>query len=183
MKSAFDSGLRDKWRLKRTLRRSVDCRPIENDDIKYAFAAYRLGALAPLGDAFTDAGMTADEFKTAFEKTVMERFHGVWTLFAKTKRGFIPVGLVFAAWERNRPFMTIDGMIWFPWSSARNKVEAIVNYLNVVRAQMSMVFYVLPEHKRLYEVCAMHGVVRRVGTSYVAIPGKSCAVFETKRKT
>src|SRR5581483_11158584 len=136
-------------------------------------------ALAPMGEAFNQE-MNAEEFKTLFEQFVLQNHHAAWTLLAPTSRGKIPVGIVLAAWAPNAPFMIVNGMCWFPWASHRNQLESIVGFLNGVRKQQSLTFYTLPEHKRMYEVCAMHGIIRRVGTSFVAIPGKSAAVFETR---
>lgn len=167
-----------KWRLKRTLNRQASYRPIEQEDIRFIWAAYKKGALASMG--FADESLTAEQFKSEFEKLVLDNFHGVWTLFAPTKKGSIPVGIVFAAWAPNALYMIVTGMCWFPWSSKRNKIEAMVGFLNGVRKELSLMFYALPEHKRLYEVCAMHGIVRRIGTSYSAIPDKASAVFETR---
>lgn len=181
MKSASGSvNQPTKWRLKKTLKRAVDYRPIEDEDMKYVWAAYKKGALATMGQEFADGLMSADEFKVAFEKTVVERFHAAWTIFAMTKKGFVPVGIVFGAWAPNAPYMIVSGLCWFPWASNRNIVESIVGFLNGVRKDFMLQFYALPEHKRTYEVCAMHGIVRRVGTSYVAFPGKPAAVFETR---
>lgn len=178
MKSGYDSVHPvNKWRLRRTLRRSVDFRPIEDSDVPYAFAAYKLGSLDPMG---ITSGLSAKDFKSEFEQTVLSRFFAAWTLFAGTRKGFIPVGMVFAEATPNKPFMTIDGMVWFPWSSKRNKIESAVNFLDRIRKEYPLMFYAVNEHKRMYEVCAMHGIVRRVGTSYVAVPGKAAAVFETR---
>lgn len=180
MKSASDSVRQDsKWRLKRTLRRHVSYRPIEDEDVKYAWAAYRKGALAPMGEAFTKE-MNADEFKKLFEMFVLSNHHAAWTLIAPTSKGNIPVGVVLAAWAPNAPYMIVNGLCWFPWASKRNVIEAIVGFLAGIRKEIQLMFYALPEHKRTYEVCAMHGVVRRVGTSFVAFPGKQAAVFETR---
>lgn len=178
-----DSGSaprRNKWRLKITLKRAVDFRPIEDDDIRYVFAAYKNGALYSMGEPFMDTKMTADAFRDAFQSFVVEHYHAAWTLFAMTRKGFIPVGVVFGAWAPSSSYMIVNGMIWFPWASSRNKVETMVNFLNGVRGQVPLVFYAMPEHKRMYEVCAMHGIIRRVGTSQVAIPGHQAAVFETR---
>lgn len=169
-----------KWRLKKTLKRAVDYRPVEDSDLKYIWAAYKKGSLAPMGDKFSDGLMSADEFKKEFEEAVITQFNAAWTIFANTRKGFIPVGVVFAAWAPNAPYLIVTGLCWFPWASKRNVIESIVGFLNGVRKELMLVFYALPEHKRTYEVCAMHGVVRRVGTSYVAFPGKAAAVFETR---
>lgn len=180
MKSASDSAHQaSKWRLRRTLKRSASYRPIEDEDVKYAWAAYKKGALVAMGDAFKRE-MTADEFKSLFEEFVLSNHHAAWTLIAPTSRGRLPVGVVLAAWAPNAPFMIVNGCCWFPWASKRNILEAMVCFLSGVRKEQSLVFYALPEHKRTYEVCAMHGVIRRVGTSFIAMPGKQTAVFETK---
>lgn len=170
----------NKWRLSRTLKRAVDFKPIEDADVKYAYAAYKKGALSAMGEKFADGLMSADEFKSAFEEWVLTNYHAAWTLFATTQRGMIPVGVVFASAAPASSYLIVNGMAWFPWATKRNVVEAMVNFLNGIRKDVPLVFYALPEHKRMYEVCAMHGIVRRVGTSYVAVPGKPAAVFETR---
>lgn len=166
-----------RWRLRRTLSRATDYRPIEDADLKYLWAAYRQGAFE-----FENRDMNAAEFKSAFEQAVLSNCHAVWVLYGNTKRGFWPVGVVFAGWAPAGKFMMVSGAMWLPWATKRNIVECMVGFLNRVRKDFPLQFYALPEHKRLYEVCAMHGVVRRVGTSYAAIPGKSMAVFETSEK-
>lgn len=168
-----------KWRLKRTLKRSASYRPIEDEDVKYAWAAYKKGALVSMGEAFTQE-MSADQFKQLFEAFVISNHHAAWTLIAPTIKGSIPVGIVLAAWAPNAPFMVVNGACWFPWASSRNKIEAMVTFLNGIRKELQLVWYALPEHKRMYEVCAMHGIIRRVGTSFVAHPGQQTAVFETR---
>lgn len=170
-----------KWRLKKTLKRKVDFRPIEDADVKYVWAAYKKGAMAPMAPmGFEGTDLTADEFKARFEEIVVTRYPATWVLFANSKRELRPVGVVFGAWAPNAGYIIISGMCWFPWASKRNIVESIVNFLNGVRKDFMLMFYALPEHKRTYEVCAMHGIVRRVGTSYTAIPGHAAAVFESR---
>jgi hypothetical protein len=166
-----------KWRLKRTLKRAIDYRPIEDEDVKYAWAAYKQGGLAALNFA-TD--LSPDDFKALFEQTIVSKCHAAWTLFGNTKRGFIPVGIVLAAWAPSAPYLIVLDIDWMPWASHRNIIECSVGFFNGARKDFAFVGYALPEHKRMYEVCAMHGVMRRVGTSYVAIPGHHCAVFETR---
>lgn len=146
--------------------------------MKYAWAAYKKGALAPMGEAFTQE-MNADEFKRLFEEYVVSNHHAAWTLIAKTARGMIPVGFVLAAWAPNAPFMIVNGACWFPWATARNIIETSVGFFDRIRKEMGLMFYALPEHRQVYDICARHGVIRRVGTSFVAFQGKVSAVFET----
>jgi len=180
MKSVSGSATQaSKWRLRRTLKRSASYRPIEDEDVRYVWAAYKKGALAMMGEAFTK-DMNAEEFKTLFEQFVIANHHAAWTLLAPTAKGKIPVGIVLAAWVPNAPYMLVNGCCWFPWASKRNIIESSVTFFNGIRKEHQLVFYALPEHKRTYEVCAMHGIVRRVGTSFIAFPGKQAAVFETR---
>jgi hypothetical protein len=177
MKSDSDSAqLPRKWRLRRTLKRTIDYRPIELEDVKYAWASYKQGSLVWLDKP----GMLPEEFRESFQDFIVNKCHAAWTLFATTKRGFIPVGIVLAAWAPNAPYLIVADIAWMPWASKRNIIECTVGFFNGARRDFAFVGYALPEHKRMYEVCMMHGIMRRVGTSYVAIPGKATAVFETK---
>jgi hypothetical protein len=174
MKLASDSAKPRKWRLSKTLKRQVSYHPIEDDDVKYVWAAYKKGALASMG--FEGVDLPADEFKRAFEEIVVTRCPATWVLLAKGK----PVGVVFGSWAPNAAYIIIAGMCWFPWATKRNIIETMVNFLNGVRREFMLMFYATKEHKKVYEVCAMHGTVRRVGTSYTAIPGHAACVFETR---
>lgn len=164
------------WRLSKTLKRRVEYRPIEQDDVKYVWAAYKKGAMAPV---FTGTELSADEFKAELQHYIMTQTDAVWIISANNKRGITPIGIVFACWSPPAgPHLIVTGMCWFPWATKRNVIESIVGFLNGVRKEFKLQFYAYPEHKRTYEVCAMHGVVRRVGTSYVT--GKPAALFETR---
>ncbi len=162
-----------KWRLTRTLRRrNVGYRPIEDADIKYAWAAFKHGALADVG--LPDAEIAPAEFKSKFEQWVLEHCHAAWTLLAGK-----PIGLVLGGWAPSGGYMIIGAFVFMPWASKRTIIEATVNFVSEIRKEYPFMGYALPHHKRLYEVVARHGVMRRVGTSQIAIPGERCAVFET----
>lgn len=175
---------RERWRLKKTLRRKLDFRPIEREDMRYVWAAYKKGALKSLGEKFASGDMESGDFDIAFEAEIAANYHGAWTLFAETPRGFLPVGLVLGFYShpdpRFAPFMIVGDMIWFPWSSNRNRIESAVNFFNRIRHEIPMVEYADEQAKRFFEVIAQHGIVRRVGTSFNVYPGQSTAVFETR---
>jgi hypothetical protein len=164
----------------------VDFRPIEAGDVRWTYAAYKAGALASMGGPFTETAMSAAEFKSAFEAEVTSRYAGAWTLFAMTARGFIPVGCVLGFYShpdpRLSPFMIVGDMLWFPWSSARNRIEAAVNFFKVIRLTIPMVEYADENARPFFEMIARHGIVRRVGTMFSVYPDKPTAVFETIRK-
>lgn len=162
----------NKWRLSRTLKRRVDSRPIEQDDVKFAYAAYRGGALK---DHFPE-GLSAAGFRTAFEAFVLSQAHAAWVVIAHTKNGFVPIGLALGGWAPQGAFMIIIGIVWFPWASKRNIVEGTVGFFNDLRKQFKWMGFALNEHKKIYQVCCVHGVMRRVGTSYMG--DKHPAVYE-----
>lgn len=172
------------WRLSKTLSRKLDFRPIEDEDMKYAWASYKKGALASMGGVFSDTTLTADEFKTAFQVEVTTTYHGAWTLFAETRRGYMPVGLVLGFYShpnpRFAPFMIVGDMIWFPWSSSRNRVESAVYFFSKIRSQIPMVEYASEQHKRFFEMIAKHGIMRRIGTSHNVYPDQATSVWETR---
>lgn len=173
------AGPKKNWRLKKTLARRTQVRTIEPDDLKYLWASYKKGALESMGQAFADTAMTPEQFKQAFEAEA-ERYSEGWIILAETKNGFIPAGIVLGKIDPLLSFMIVGGIAWFPWATRRNIVEGTVAFFDAMRRQMPCIGFAVDEHKRLYEVCCMHGVVRRIGTSHVAIPGQLSAVFETR---
>lgn len=171
------------WRLKKTLRRRPEYRPIEDADCKFAWAAYRKGALASMGERFA-AGMTPEDFYDAFVDEIAKNYVAAWTLSAQTKRGMMPVGFVLGFYShpdpKLAPFMIVGDMIWFPWASARNRVEAAVGFFSAIRKEIPMVEYANDEAKPFFEMIAKHGIMRRIGTSFSVYPGQAVAVFETR---
>lgn len=173
------------WRLKKTLARRLDFRPIEDADVKFAYAAYKKGALAPMAGPFVQTEMKPVEFKATFEETVLSRYHGAWTLFGETPRGFVQIGMVFAfhshADPALSPFMIIGDIVWFPWASHRNKVESAVNFFDKIRTSIPMMDYAHGDtNRRFFEMLCKHGVMRRIGTMFNLVKGEPTAVFETR---
>ena len=173
------------WRLKKTLARPVDFRLLEREDVRYLWVAYKKGLLADLGGPFSDPpNMTPDEFKVEFEVLITTMYHGAWAMLAKTGNEYKPVGAVFGFWSHPEPkyatFMNVANMVWFPWATARNRIESALNFFNTIRMQFPMVEYAREKDKRFFEVLARHGVMRRIGTSYNVYCGAPAAVFETR---
>lgn len=177
--------LRSKWRLRKTLARRMSFRPIETEDIRFAWAAYKKGALAPMAGVFAEPNMSVEEFNAAFPATVTTRYHGAWTLFADTRRGNMPVGMALAFYSHPEPalapFMIVADIVWFPWASARNRIEAAVYFFSVIRSSIPMVGYANGDtNKRFFEMVCQHGVMRRIGTTFNVVKDEPVAVFETR---
>lgn len=183
MKHERDIAPRSGWKLKKTLARRLQFRPIGPEDLPYIWAAYRKGALAPMHGAFTRNDMTAQQMREAFEQAIHDRYDREWTMLAETKKGFIPVGMLLAFHQHpvHEVFMIVGDLIWFPWASARNRIESAVNFFNSIRKNTAMVDYAYgEENQRFFEVLCMHGVMRRCGTTFSVVKGKPCAIFETR---
>lgn len=173
------------WRLKKTLSRPVDFRPTERDDVRYAWVAYKKGLLLDMGGNFTSTDMSADEFKQEFEVAITTMYHGAWTMMAQCAKGYMPVGIVLGFWSHPDPkfavFMNVGSIVWFPWSTSRNRVEAALHFFNTIRSDFPMVEYAREKDKRFFEIMARHGVMRRVGTSHNIYSGEPAAVYETRK--
>ena len=164
------------WRLRKTLSRRIEVRPIEDADVRYAWATYKKGGLAELGFA---ESLAADQFKAAFEETVLSKFPATWVVQTQTPKGFMPVGFVFGSWAPLGVYLIVMGISWCPWASKRNILEGTVAFFNSIRKQLPWMGYANDKHKKLYEVCCMHGIMRRIGTSHVL--GGPAAVFEGRQ--
>lgn len=129
--------------------------------------------------------MTAEEFKTAFEAEITVKYHGAWTLFAETKKGFIPVCFAVAFLmhpdPRIAPCMILDQLVWFPWATPRSRVEGAVNFFNQMRNEIPMLTFAREQTKKFVEVLMRHGVLRRIGTSHTVSEGEALGVYETRK--
>jgi hypothetical protein len=170
-----------KWRLKKTLARRMSFRPIEAEDVRFAWAAYKKGAFSSL----LKTDLPADEFDVGFQAIVTTRYHGAWTLFADTRRGNMPVGMVLAFYPHAdpalAPFMIVADIVWFPWASARNRIETAVYFFCTLRSSTPMLVCGRNDlDKRFFETICAHGVMRRTGTTFNVVKGEPIPIFETR---
>ena len=176
MKSESDSGPPVKrWSLKRTLRRENSHRPIEVDDLRYLWAAYKKGGL---GSVAIPQDLGPEEFSIAVDRKLSSHSQKGWAMLRDGK----PVGFVFGAPSPFNTFMEISLVVFMPWASNRTIIESTVAFISKIRKEGRFIGCAIPKHKKLYEVAAMHGLVRRIGTSYNVIPGHATAIFESRHK-
>ena len=128
-----------------------------------------------------DAGLAPEDFTVAFEATVPARYSGAWLLFAGAGK---PVGLILAFFSHPdpalAPFMIVGDIIWFPWASCLQRVEAAVGFFNEARKEVPMVEYAMPKDRRFFEMICKHGIMRRIGTSHNVYAGEPAVMFETR---
>lgn len=172
------------WRLKKTLNRDLEFRAFQEEDVKFVWAAYKIDGLSEFDEKFADKSLSASEFQAAFMEELLSVYHEGWTLIAPTVKGVRPVGMVLGFWAHPDPrfktYLNIGCILWFPWASARNRVESAVNFFNAMRTEVKMVDYVRHKDKKFFEMLARHGVMRRVGTSYNVYPNQPALIFETR---
>lgn len=144
--------------LSRTLKRWVEFRPIEDEDIQYLWAAYRKGIFG----SFIPEGLSPQDFKQSMTEFMFDNYSGVYTCLATTKKGVIPVGVipisgVYLGWM-------IGDVKWFPWASKRNIIESFVNFINTMKKEAYLLGYCSEQDKEFFTYIAKHGIIRRVGT-------------------
>lgn len=155
-------------------------RATDADDMKYLYAAWRLGA-APL--RAIEADNTPEAFTEAFAEHIASRFQVAYTLLATPpNRDTMPVGVVFGILPfYQQPVMWFGDFLWFPWASPRNKLEAAVHFLNQMRKQYAMIGFSEPSAIPFFEHICRYGVARRAGTVFDVFEEGPRAVYQTRK--
>lgn len=178
-----DSGSRRQGstpKLSRTLSRKVTIRDVAEDDLRYIYASYRLGALDGFADLFKAEGLKPGEFADLFLEYVAANYNGAWVIEAETKEGVKPAGFI-VAWVRGR-IMEIGDMVWFPWSTGRNVYESVVAFMERMRGDFVVLEFARMKDKKFFERIAKHGIMRKVGHAHSIYQDGPAVVFETVRK-
>lgn len=161
--------------------RTVKMRLSDPDDMKYLYAAWRLGKLSGFGD-LTVEGDTPDEFVDSIVSYLVQRAHVAYTLIAKPPgRETMPVGIVFGIVPfYGKQFMMVGNFTWFPWASKRNRLEATVHFLNQMRQEWAILGLADVDVPFFEHVCR-YGVLRRVGTLFDVDKEGPTPVFQTRK--
>lgn len=141
--------------------------PLEDDHLKYLWAAYRRGAF----ERFIPDNLKQEGFRTAvleFVGSVIHKGGEVFTFMAKKPFGEIPVGMVVVG---------INGTIaephafWFPEATPRNRLELSLAFLIELKKNFKFHLWVRagkdpahpsPDWKHYSHLCK-YGVIRTVG--------------------
>jgi hypothetical protein len=150
------------------------------DDVKYIYAAWRLGA-KPLDAIKCDNN--PDTFTTAFADHVAQRYHVAYTLVATPPgKDTMPVGVVFGVKPfHGEPVLWIGDFLWFPWASKRNMLEAAVHFMNQMRKEQTLIGFAEPEVIPFFEHICRYGVTRRAGTFFDIFTEGPRAIFQTRK--
>lgn len=72
-----------------------------------------------------------------------------------------PVGLLAVEYHDNAAW---PHAVWFPWSSSRNRVECLVNFLQELNKEAPVLIASEPELTGFFGHLSRYGLLRRVGT-------------------
>ena len=172
-KSASASRSQAKYRLRRTLKRKPEFHKLEIKDLKYLWAAYKMGSFGEVED------ITQEEFRGNISNYI-GLTDVTFTLIADTKNGKIPVGIFSGNF--NGPIFFIGSALWFKWASDRNKLESTVHALNELRKDYVVVMHNHMDDKKFYEVIAKHGVTRQVGRLFDVYEDCPAQEWQTRRR-
>ena len=89
-----------------------------------------------------------------------------------------PVGLVTTASDG---YKTWPRLVWFPWSTRRNKVESFLRWVNDIRKTRMLLFHVEQSDRRFMDHMCRYGVMRCIGLEddYFA-PGVEAWAFQSR---
>jgi hypothetical protein len=126
-------------------------------------------------------GLSQDAVIETVDKAT--KFFEFLVLTARTAKGpDRPVGIVYAT---TNGYHTNPVVVWFDWATPRNKVEAMVAYINTERRQRFLSFHATnPPDKRLAVHMCKYGIMRKVGMVHAwvqADPGRKATLFHSRR--
>ena len=156
---------------------------MDDEHLRYAFVAYKKGALDHIGEQFKSHEMTPAEFKDAFIEHSALRYDDAWVFYATSRRGeYEPVGYISITRTKFIDPVFIVDIVMFPWASTRNKLESIANWVNDMRRLVGVTYFApYGDEKRFCEHLCRHGIVRRVGTKRHLFGAENCPEFEAVR--
>ena len=134
-------------RLSRTLKRNIKIRDFLETDIKYFYADEGLKGNNPNAKTFHDS----------LVDTILNHFNYGWIIEKDGKA----IGACFAI--DNGPFINLDDLNWFTWTTPRNKIEGSLKLLTELRKKFTCLFHCKEEDKGFYVHLTKYGVSRRIG--------------------
>ena len=176
-KSAYSSK-RPAKRFKKVRRRFIEVREAVQDDLKYAWAAYRKGALEVLNPIFgSDMGL--EDFREAFPEILASSGNSVWTIVGPVPgRGVMPIGMVFGL-IRERVIHDVHA-VWFPWATPRTTFEAAKEFFERTRRDFFVKVFASEETEKFFDAIVSTGALKRGCRFYGLYPGKAAIFYYAK---
>lgn len=150
------------------------------DDLKYAYAAWRIGGIDMLGFE-PDADMAGPDWVDHTAEFILAHYAHAYTLLAKTNEGKRPAGIVLLHQpDKRAAVLWMADVIWFPWATSRNKLESIVNFMNSMRKVWLIFEFAIPAQTSFFDHVCRYGVMRRAGTVF-DLYAEPASVFQTRK--
>ena len=83
-----------------------------------------------------------------------------WILTAKNLEDNMPVGIVGGLYRQEVLEPHVE---WFPWATSRNKIEALLAFIDGMRKDTALLIFTDFEERNFWLRMAQYGVIRRVG--------------------
>jgi len=136
------------------LKRKPRVRQTQDSDLRYLWAAYRLG--------FWADDVDAELSKEAFQEKVIEtlaRADYDWIVEARQNDNMRPVGVILAHAlpDGRRIEPHVD---WFPWATPRNKLEGLAAFLREVSKRFKILVYVEEREQNFWERLKQYRLLR-----------------------
>ena len=165
---------------------------MNEDDWPFLIAAYKKGAfddvlkmLQRTLDLPEIEELTNEEFRALFTELFRTGEYAVLTAMASAFRKMdaqVPVGLVDLNSEGHR---MVPRVMWFPWASPRNKIEATVKFLDDHRKDRLVLIYDNEKSHLFFVRMARYGLLKRIGPASAEIPfwenGEQSIAWRTRR--
>ena len=139
----------------------------------YVWAAYKMGAFGQFKE-----GLTVQEFGNIVLDTAKELFNQKGDLYILIGGGK-PCALVTVTMAQLQwwPHCT-----WFPWATARNKIECALRFFVLIKEHVNCVITSLPDTVDFFGHLCRYGVLRRIGTGRGWLGDTDVVLFETVRQ-
>lgn len=162
LRKSVSVSRRRKIKLRWVLKRDVRFVPAQKEHLAWLWAAYRRGAFTPENH---DAVLIKPGLDTAeFEDEVMRRLSMVdeaFMLYAPGHRKDQPVGICWMIYDTHgNAEVHVE---WFPWVTARNKIETAATFLREMGKQINLIVYSEMKNRPFFERMMDCGVLTRVG--------------------
>lgn len=145
---------------------------MEDEDIRWLYAAYKLGGFKGLPKDMT--GAQFDEVVRKF----LAMFSDAFLVYGKA--GGKPTGVVTI--ERGWNLSVETHAEWFPWASHREIVEAAAKFVADMRDKNTLLIFSEMKDKHFFEHLCRYSLMKRVGhVSPHFRNGETAVLFQSRR--
>lgn len=163
---------RNPVRLVRALSRRPYSRPLEGEDLKWLWAAYRKGSFPEIAEGLDSDGFTEKALD------VLARSHAQFLLWSRRESGDRPVGLVLC---HRKNHVLEPHVFWFAWATRREKIETALSFLNEQRRSWLIMISARERDRGFFAHLCRYGFIRPVGTVFGGYgKGQPAHLFQTR---